>query len=152
MKQKKSKIIIVTGTPGTGKTTVAKRLAKKYHGRYLDVNAVIQKHHLKEGYDRKRRTKIIDTKKLNKVLIGMIKEAKKNKQTLVIDSHLSHYLPAKYVNRCIVTKTGLKRLRQRLLRRGYHKGKVQENLECEIFDVCLMEAKEAGHKAEIVYT
>jgi len=29
---------------------------------------------------------------------------------------------------------------------GYSKDKIQENLECEIFDVCLNEAKEAGHK------
>lgn len=152
MVPKQSKIIIVTGTPGTGKTTVAKKLAKKYHGRYVDVNAVIRKQHLNEGYDLKRKTRIIDTNKLNKVLIGIIKGAKKNKEILVIDSHLSHYLPAKYVDKCIATKTGLKRLRQRLLRRGYHKEKVQENLECEIFDICLMEAKEAGHKVEVIYT
>lgn len=151
-KKQKTTITIVTGTPGTGKTTVAKRLAKKHHGHYIDVNAVIRKQHLKEGYDRKRKTAVVDTDKLNKILIGIIKEAKKKKQTLVIDSHLSHYLPAKWVDLCIVTKTSLKKLKKRLQRRGYSKAKIQENLECEIFDVCLTEAQEAGHKVKIVTT
>lgn len=147
-----ARIFIVTGTPGTGKTTVAKQLAKKYHGQYLDVNAIIRKQHLKEGYDRKRKTALIDTDKLNTVLIGIIKEAKKKKEILVIDSHLSHYLPAKWVDLCIVTKTNLKKLKQRLQRRGYSKAKIQENLECEIFDVCLTEAEEAGQRVKVVGT
>jgi broad-specificity NMP kinase len=46
----------------------------------------------------------------------------------------------------------LKKLKQRLKKRGYHKAKIEENLECEIFDVCLEEAKEAGHKVKIINT
>ena len=38
------RIIIVTGTPGTGKTTIAKKLAKKLNFHYLDVNNVIKKY------------------------------------------------------------------------------------------------------------
>jgi adenylate kinase len=148
----KARIIVVTGTPGTGKTTVAKHIAERQNAIYLDVNKVIQKHHLKEGYDKKRKTAIIDTKKLNKVLIKYIQEAKKNKQTLVIDSHLSHFLPKKWVDLCIVTKTSLKKLKQCLKKRGYSKAKIHENLLCEIFDVCLTEAQEAGHKIKIIPT
>lgn len=148
----KPKIITVTGTPGTGKTTVAKHLAKSCKATYIDVNRIIKKHNLKEGYDKKRKTAVIDTNKLNNVLIKVIKEAKKTKQSLIIDSHLSHYLPSKYVDLCIVTKTSLKKLKDRLKKRGYHKEKIQENLLCEIFDVCLTEAQEAGHKIKIVTT
>ncbi len=148
----KARIIVVTGTPGTGKTTVAKHLAQQQKAVYLDVNKIIQKHHLKEGYDKKRKTVIIDTKKLNKVLITYIQEAKKKKQILIIDSHLAHELQQNYVDLCIVTKTSLKKLKQRLQRRGYHKEKIQENLLCEIFDVCLTEAQEAGHNIKIITT
>ena len=145
-------ILVVTGTPGTGKTTVAKQLTKKYKAQYIDVNAIIKKYHMKEGYDRKRKAAIMDVEKLNKVLIKMIKEARKAKQSLVIDSHLSHYLPSKYVELCTVTKTSLKKLRNRLKKRGYSMEKIQENVESEIFDVCLTEAEEAGHKIKIVWT
>ncbi len=148
-REKKPKIIIVTGTPGTGKTTVAKHLANSCKATYIDVNRIIKKHHLKEGYDKKRKTFLVDTKKLNKIFITMIKETK---NSLVIDSHLSHYMPSKYVDLCIVTKTSLKKLKDRLKKRGYHKEKIHENLLCEIFDVCLTEAQERGHKVQIIKT
>jgi adenylate kinase len=149
---KKTTITIVTGTPGTGKTTEAKKLAQKQRAVYIDVNDVINHNKLKEGYDRKRKSSIIDIKKLNKVLINITKEAKKKGLSLVIDSHLAHYVSPKHVDLCVVTKTSLKKLKQRLKKRGYHKAKIEENLECEIFDVCLEEAKEAGHKVKIINT
>src|SRR3989338_5751172 len=137
-KTKKTTISIVTGTPGTWKTTVAMAVAMRTNAVYIDVNSVIKTNKLREGYDKKRRAAIIDTEKLNKILIKIIEEAKKKKVSLVIDSHLSHYLPKKWVDVCIVTKTSLKKLKQRLKKRGYHKAKIKENLECEIFDVCLI--------------
>ncbi len=62
------KAVIVSGTPGTGKTKVAKKIAREINGKYVDVNKVVQKYKLSEGYDRKRKTKIVDVKKLNKIL------------------------------------------------------------------------------------
>jgi len=141
-------IIIVTGTPGTGKTTVAKKIAKEKGIKYIDVNNIISKYKLSEGYDRKRKTKIVDTDKLNKILIKIIKENK----GLVIDSHLSHYLPKRYVDLCIVTKCSLKELKARLEKRKYSKAKVRENLDAEIFDTCRVEAIEKGHKVGTTYT
>ena len=151
-KSKKTTITIVTGTPASGKTTVAKRIAEKQRAVYVDVNDIITHNKLKEGYDKKRKSAIIDTQKLNKVLIKIIKQARKKNLSLVIDSHLSHYLPKKWVNLCIVTKTSLKKLKHRMKKRGYHKAKIEENLECEIFDVCFEEAKEIGHKVKVVTT
>src|SRR3989344_3248469 len=69
--------VIVTGTPGTGKTTFAKKLAKLRSWRYIDVNKVIQENNLSEGYDRSRKCKIIDEKKLAKVLEKMIEDSRK---------------------------------------------------------------------------
>lgn len=147
------KVIVVTGIPGTGKTLIAKRISKKKGYKYVDVNKIIKEKNLREKYDKKRRTYEVDIKKLNRTLIGLIKE-EKNKKTkgIVIDSHLSHYLPTKYVDLCIVTKCDLKILKRRLEKRGYPKSKTRENLDAEIFDVCLNEAKEIGHKIKIVNT
>jgi broad-specificity NMP kinase len=39
-----------------------------------------------------------------------------------------------------------------LKKRRYGKNKVKENVECEIFDVCLNEAKEKGHKILVIDT
>ena len=160
------KVIIVTGTPGTGKTTLSKKLAKKLNFSYLDVNETIKKYNIAEGYDKKRRTKIVDVKKLNNALIKEIsiiknslnkktiskKSSKKSKKRIIIDSHLSHYLPKKYVDLCIVTKCDLKILKKRLKKKKYSENKIRENLDAEIFDICLNEAKESRHKVIVIDT
>lgn len=156
------KTIIITGSVATGKTTLAKTLSKTLNYKYLDVNKIINKHDISEGYDEQRKTKVIDIKKLNKYLIKKIKDfneinAKKSNKIkkytrLIIDSHLSHYLPKKYVDLCIVTKCNLKMLEKRLKKRRYSKEKIRENLDAEIFDICLEEAKEKKHKIMIIDT
>ncbi len=176
-------VICVTGVPGTGKTTLAKKLAKKLNFYYLDVNKFIEKNKLPKGYDRKRKTKIIDVKKLNKILIKEISRIKKgnsiflkkndkiilNKlnikknsikkykkikkiEGIIIDSHLSHYLPRKYVDFCIVTKCDIKELNKRLKKKKFHQNKIMENIQAEIFNVCLNEARERKHKIITVDT
>lgn len=155
MKKIKFKIIIITGTPCTGKTTLAKKLAEKLKYKLIDVNRIIKKYKLYEIYDKERDTLVVDIKKLNNVLIKEINKHK-NKKTrrngMLIDSHLSHYLPKKYADLCIVTKCSLKELEKRLKKRRYNTKKIRENLDCEIFDVCLTEAEEQGHKVVIVNT
>ena len=141
-------IIIVTGTPGTGKTTLAKALAKKLKIPYLDVNIVIQEYKLREKYERKRQTYVVDEKKLSQILVKIIKAHK----DLIIDSHLSHFIPKKHIDICIVTKTDLKALKKRLEKRKYSKAKVKENLDAEIFEICHTEAQDQGHNIILVDT
>ncbi|MBI4155183.1 AAA family ATPase [Candidatus Woesearchaeota archaeon] len=137
------KAIIITGTAGSGKTLVAKRLSKLLKLPYLDVKELIIKNKLYDGYDKKLKTRLIDVKKLNKFLISLIKKSQK---TLIIDSHLGHYLPRRYVNLCIITKCNLKTLLKRLKKRKYNKVKIKENIEAEILKTCYYDAKEMGHK------
>ncbi|HLG24957.1 MAG TPA: AAA family ATPase [Candidatus Nanoarchaeia archaeon] len=204
------KVICVTGTPGTGKTTVAKKLALKIGFLYLDINGFVSKNKLYSGYDKKRKSKIVDIKKLNKELVKEIKyftrardffkshnvktsnelaklaghdsintlqllktlnsyslngyfnygktlnndyiNKLKKIKGMIIDSHLSHYLPKKYVDLCIVTKCGISELNKRLKKRKYSKAKIKENLQAEIFDVCRQEALKNKHKVITVDT
>ncbi len=146
-------IIIVTGTPGTGKTFIAKLIAKELNSKYVDVNKIIDEKKLCDEYDEVRKCRIVDADKLNNALIDLIKKSKeKSKENLVIDSHMSHYLPKKYVDLCIVTKCSLKILKERLDKRNYQEEKVRENLDAEIFDNCLVQAEENSHNILIVDT
>ncbi len=147
------KVIAITGTPGTGKTTVAKLLSKKLHFKYIDVNIVIRENKLIAGYDKKRKCRIVDEKKLCSILIKKIKAMRQSKlKGVIIDSHLSHYLPKRHVDLCIIAKCSLKTLEKRLKKRGYAKEKIRENIDSEIFDICRMEAVEKGHTTLIVDT
>ena len=140
------KIICVTGSVGAGKTYLSKKLAKSLKFDYVDVNLLIKKNKLYDSYDKKTRSYVVDEKKLTKFLE---KNIKKNS---VIDSHLSHYLSKKFVDLCIVTKCDIKILNNRLKKRKYSKEKIQDNLEVEILDVILIEAKENKHNILVVDT
>ena len=135
------KVVAVSGVPGTGKTTLSRKLSKKLNFYYLDVNKLISNNKLYEGYDKKRKTKIVDIKKLNKSLIKEIKSLKNNTNQIkrfngaIIDSHLSHYLPRRYADFCIVTKCEIKELSKRLKKKKFHKNKIQENLQAEIYGI-----------------
>ncbi|MFH1972523.1 MAG: adenylate kinase family protein [archaeon] len=141
-------IILFTGTPGTGKSTLAKEFAKKKKWKYIDVNKVIDDNNLIEKYDIERDTFVVDEKRLSKILVEMIKK----EENLVIDSHMAHYVPKKYVDLVFCTKCDLRRLKIRLESRKYKDKKVRENLDAEIFDVCLNEAMELGHKVIVLDT
>ena len=141
-------IIAVTGTPGTGKTTLAKKIAKFKGFTYLDVCELIHEKKLTEKYDEERECDVVDMEKLAKEIKTLIKEH----EDLVIDSHLSHYLPQDLIDLVVVTKCDLLTLKKRLKKRGYSPHKIQENVDAEIFDICLNEAIEDKHNVIVVNT
>ncbi|MBL7050919.1 AAA family ATPase [Candidatus Woesearchaeota archaeon] len=143
------KTIIVTGSVGSGKTTLAKKLSKFLGFKYIDVNDVVKRNKLAESYDKEMECNIVDVEKLNKFLIELIKFSK---EELIIDSHMSHYLPKKYIDLCVVTKCEIDVLKKRLKKRKYSLQKIKDNIEAEIFNVCFEEAKENGHKILLVDT
>ncbi|MBI3036833.1 AAA family ATPase [Candidatus Woesearchaeota archaeon] len=142
--------LIVTGTPGTGKTTLAKKLSLLLDYTYFDVNSFVKKAHLYGSYDAKRHSYVVDEAKLARKLVKVREKALKASKTaqngIIFDSHLSHFLPGKYADLCLVTRCSLKTLQHRLQEKGYGRAKIRENLDAEIFDTCLAEAQENGHR------
>ncbi|MFA6461481.1 MAG: AAA family ATPase [Candidatus Woesearchaeota archaeon] len=142
------KVIAITGTPGTGKSTLAKKIAKERGYYHLNLHSHYKQ--LSVRYDRKSQSYVIDEKKFLELVKKEIKVHAKEKG-IIIDTHISHYLPKKLVNQGIVmTCSNLKELEKRLKKRKYSEAKIRENLDCEIFQVCLGEALERGHKVKII--
>ncbi|MCP3682735.1 MAG: AAA family ATPase [bacterium] len=143
------KSIAISGTPGTGKTVLARELSLLLDYTYLDIGDFIKTHKLAEDFDKNRDCYIVNPQKVSNSLLKALKSSKK---PLIFDSHMSHFLHSSYIGLCIITKCDLKTLKKRLEARGYSKEKVRENLDAEIFDTCLTEAQEAGHKIAVVDT
>jgi len=137
------KAIIISGTPGTGKTKLAKALESKGLGFYVDINKIIKEKNLKVGFDKKRDCKIINEKKLVNIVESIIKNSKK---TPIIESHIAHYVNPKLCKICFILRCNPKILKKRLKSRKYSKEKIEENCEAEKLDVILIEALEKKHK------
>lgn len=134
--------IAISGTPGTGKTTLATSLSKALGFSRIDLHehykAVATK------YDQKKQCYVVDVRK---VAALVRREKKKAARGVIIDSHVAHLLPRTLVDLCIIlTCSTLKTLEKRLKKRKYSQKKIRENLDAEIFQVCWLEAQEHGHR------
>lgn len=138
----KKKAVIITGTPGTGKSTLATALAQKLGYERLNLHHYYRQ--ISTGYNTKKQVYDINKKEF----IALVKKKlSRTKTGLMVDSHISHLLPKELVDWCIVlTCSNLKILQKRLHQRKYFAQKIRENLDAEIFQVCLAEAREQGHR------
>ncbi len=118
--------IAITGTPGTGKSSVAGLLSEKY-----EVHSVKE---LAESYECSEKD---DTGELL-VDVDCLKGKIGNG---IIEGHLSHLLNPDLI---ILLRCNPEVLRKRLEGRGYSDEKLRENLEAEAVDVILEEALETG--------
>jgi adenylate kinase len=122
--------IAITGTPGVGKTTVAKLLAQELDFDYIDLNKLAEDKDLITGTDVRRNAKIINIKALPTLQLP---------KNCVIDGHLSQYCKADLV---IVLRCDPRELRKRLAQKRWGLPKVKENLEAEALGVIALEARD----------
>ncbi|MBI2146515.1 AAA family ATPase [Candidatus Woesearchaeota archaeon] len=142
----RKKVIAITGTPGAGKSTIAKALAKKSHWYRVDLSRHYAQ--ISSGYNRAKHCYDVDMRKAERLIL---EEIQKHPGGVIVDTHISHLLPRKMVRVCIVvTCSDLKKLRARLRRRKYSAVKIKENMDAEIFQVCLVEARERKHTIVVV--
>ena len=130
--------IIITGTPGTGKTSHAQLLAEQVSDiRLLDVNAIAKEHNLYAGYDKERQSQIVDDEKLLDHI-----EDDLEKGNNIIDWHCCDVFPERVIDLVLVLRTDNTILYDRLKARGYDDKKIEENIDAEIMEVLLNDARE----------
>lgn len=128
--------VILTGTPGTGKTEVSKILAKKLKAQLINVNELIDKYHFFRGIDNSDGAKIVNLRDLEDYLLNHIS----SDENFVIESHLLCELDLP-VDVVIVLRTHPNILRKRLSHRNYPKEKIENNISCEILDYCIIKSE-----------
>ncbi len=146
-------IIALTGTPGTGKTTVCDFISEhsQYRKRYsiIDLNKLILDEKLYTGKDEKRNSFDADMDKLEMRVKQIIARTSDIRDT-IMEGHLSHFLPADAI---IVLRASPMALRKRLgKRREYSFEKVKENANAEALDVILVESTQRSDKVYEVNT
>ncbi len=136
------KVILITGTPGTGKTTVAKALTCKLNAEYINLTDYAKTNRLTLGEDKERKTIIINEEKMRKKLAETINNA--DKAGIIIDGHYAAAVtPTELVSKVFVLRRNPKELKQFMEKCGFEGIKLWENLSAEILDVCLIEAVQA---------
>jgi broad-specificity NMP kinase len=137
-------LIGITGSPGTGKSHLAKRLGKTLpDATILELNLIAKKKGLFLGVDSDG-AKIVDLKRLSSTARN---EARRNKKTTILVGHLVPELELKY-DIIVVMRANLQVLEKRLSVRHYKKKKLSDNLVCEALDYCGLLCKK---KAKEVY-
>lgn len=145
--------VLVTGTPGCGKTTLCELLMDQLPEAltqssadwdHVDISALVKDQHLHEGWDEEFKCHILDE---DKVLDHL--EERMAQGGVIIDHHGCDWFPERWFDIVIVLRTENTVLFDRLAARGYTGKKLENNIDCEIFGTIVSEANES-YAEEIV--
>ncbi|MGQ9513535.1 MAG: adenylate kinase family protein [Thermoproteota archaeon] len=132
------KFLVITGTPGTGKSTASEMLAASMSWRHIDVGKLASRKRLFKGYDRKRKIPIVD---LRRIKAEVLSSAESTRSKVILDGSYSHLiLPRKFVMAVIVLRCYPTLLASRLRKKRWSEQKIRENVQSEILGVCESEA------------
>ena len=118
--------LALTGTPGTGKSTVAQMLSSDGY-EVITVESLAEQYGLSGEIDPSDGVRVIDTGALQDVLAPAWESSPDG--VVVVDGHLSHHLPCDAV---AVLRCSPEIIESRLVSRGYSADKVQANYEWEL--------------------
>jgi len=128
-------IIFITGTPGVGKTTVARLLAEKLRLKIFSLHDIAMRIRHKK-YIEELKSYEIEPRYIREALE---KEAKNIYGSIIVEGHLVNSIPSNMVSRVIILRAHPKILEKRLRERKYSEEKIRENILCEILDYILIQ-------------
>ncbi len=127
-------MVVITGTPGTGKTTNSKAIAKSIHADYLSLTRFVTSNELYSGIDRERSSKIVDIERTRESLRSLPSRG----DLIIVDTHVADSIPRERTRKVIVLRCHPKVLGSRLRKKGWGANKVRENVLAEMLDACYM--------------
>lgn len=133
--------VLVTGTPGTGKTSLCQLIQQDLGYRHIEVGKVVADQGFFTGVDEARQTHNVEEDDEDKLLDFL--EPIMVRGGCVVDYHSSELFPKRWFQQVIVLRASTENIFDRLTARGYSEAKRQENLDAEISGVCLEEAMDA---------
>ncbi|GMT13396.1 hypothetical protein PFISCL1PPCAC_4693, partial [Pristionchus fissidentatus] len=139
--------ILVTGSPGTGKSMLAAAVAQQLGFDQIECSKEIREHGLSSEFDERLETHVFDEDKL---LDHMEERMDSESGGAVVDFHGCDFFPQRWFDIVIVLRCNNTVLYDRMAARGYPDVKIRENIECEIFNTIGEEAMES-YEQEIIH-
>ncbi|XP_078483699.1 adenylate kinase isoenzyme 6-like [Ciona intestinalis] len=130
--------ILISGTPGTGKTTLAQELANVTNLNFVSIGQIAKENELFCGYDDQLQCPILDEERVLDELEDQMSEGGN-----IVDYHGCEFFPQRWFDIVFVLRTDNTILHERLSQRGYNEVKLKNNIESEIFQIILDEARES---------
>jgi adenylate kinase len=130
--------MLITGTPGTGKSTIAQLVAKDLGILHLDVGAFARERDLVESFDDS-----LDCVVLHEDAVLDALEPFMGDGAVLLEHHSSDWFPQRWVQAVIVLRTDTDALYDRLEAREYQELKLRNNVQAEIMQVVRDEAVES---------
>lgn len=136
------RVILIAGTPGVGKTTVATALTTQLDAQYVNLTELARNEGLIAGIDKDRDTIIINEVTMKQKMRELIETSAK--QNIVVDGHYAAIVvPKELVTRAFVLRRYPVELRRLMEKAGFTGRKLWENMTSEILDVCLVDTLNA---------
>lgn len=130
-------MIIITGTPGVGKSSVSEYLKDKLvDDTFISINSLLEDYDLNLGVDEVRGYKIVDVESMIPI-VDKIKH-ENNENNLFFEGHLTQDYPGADI--VIILRCDPMILKDRLDARGWTDKKVHENVSAEILGICSQES------------
>ncbi|UCE11085.1 MAG: adenylate kinase family protein [Candidatus Thorarchaeota archaeon] len=130
-------VILIGGTPGTGKTVVAKALGESLNMKVVSLGVLATDSNCIESRDESRETDVIDEDCLVDAVIELIDSTS---ERMIIEGHYIDLVPKGSVERAVILRVHPDTLKTRLSKRGYQEDKAAENIEAEVLGVCQIDA------------
>jgi len=132
------KIIIISGTPGTGKTTVSKEISRKIKAKVISLNDLVIQKDLFVKFNSNRETFVINEDRVIAYVLKLIESYVSEKIDFVlIEGHFSDIIPSNFIDSVIVLRCHPDELLRRLKKKGYNERKIIENIQSEILGNCV---------------
>ncbi|MHA2503438.1 MAG: AAA family ATPase [Candidatus Kariarchaeaceae archaeon] len=128
--------ILISGTPGTGKTTLAAELALRGYT-VFNVMELAEEYNAIGDYDEEYEVDVVD--------IDLIRDKLAEKRPIgveIIEGHYADIVPADQLLQCFILDPDIEIVKPRLVARKYSEFKIEENIEAHIMQECYFDALE----------
>ena len=147
---KKLPNILITGTPGVGKTSFAVLLQEKLKElKGLDFKNINIGKLINEKKLYKKWNKEFDVPEFDDDMVNDELEPILNEGGVILDFHSSSFIPEALINFVVLLRCNNTELYDRLVARGYSEKKITENIDCEIMEVTAEEVRDS-YKQDII--